>query len=88
MLRIKPYTADEWKLIERKGFVRFYGGFIFGSMIVFFLVFGVLDFLVNYDHQSELVRVGVLTALVFAPTAGLAMWFAMKSRFRNSERAG
>ena len=88
MIRIKPYRADEWQAIERQGFMKFYLEFIAGSLLVFFLVFSLLDFVLNFSSQSDLMVTGVLSALVFAPTSGIAMWFACRARFRAGKSSG
>ena len=83
MIRVRPYQAAEWQEIERQGFVKFYLEFIAGSLLVFFLVFSLLDFVINFSQQSDLMVTGLLSALVFAPTSGVVMWFALRARFRS-----
>ena len=84
MFRLKAYSAEEWSEIERRGFAAFLMAFGIDSLVVFWLVFSVLNFLVYFDHQTDLMRTGALSALVLAPISSITVWLAVRKRFRGN----
>lgn len=86
MFRIRPYSAEEWAQVEKQGFARFYITYTLESLAVFIFVFAVIDFLVYFDRQTDLMLAGVLSAVIFAPTSTLFLWYSLNKKFRNPER--
>ena len=87
MLRIRPYSAQEWAEIERQGFARYYWNYILETFVVGIAIFAAINFLVYLDQQTNLMVAGFLAVLVFAPTSGIGMWFLLKSKFRKSRHS-
>ncbi|MFM1895488.1 MAG: hypothetical protein RLZZ385_562 [Pseudomonadota bacterium] len=86
MLRLKPYTAEEWADIERQGFARYYWNYIVETFVVVIAIFAAINFVVYFDRQTELMVAGFLSVLVFAPTSGIGMWYMLKAKFHKAGR--
>jgi hypothetical protein len=82
MYRLKPYSRKEWEEIEPQGFFRFYLEYIVDTMILGLALFAVLDLIVNFGQQTELMQMGYLMAVVFPLVGGLLLWGLLKRKYR------
>jgi len=84
VIRLRPYTEKEFGEIEKKGFSKFFWGYSLESLIVFYLVFNVINFIVYFEQQTDLMKTGAMSSIVLAPASSFFIWFVLKSKFRKS----
>ncbi|MEX0618874.1 MAG: hypothetical protein WDZ76_06820 [Pseudohongiellaceae bacterium] len=79
-----PITAQEWQEIRKKGFLRFYLDFVVSTAIIGIAVFAVVDYLVNYGQQTELMTTGMISCAIVALSGGVFMWLFLKRKFAKA----
>jgi len=84
VIRLRPYTEKEFGEIEKKGFSKFFWGYSFESLFVFYLVFSVINFVIYFEQQTDLMKTGVMSSIVLAPASSLFIWLVLKNKFRKS----
>lgn len=81
MYRLRPYSQQEWRQIEINGFLRFFLDYVVETMILGIAIFAIVNLLVNYAEQTELMQIGFVISVLFPPFSGVFLWRLLKRKF-------
>ena len=76
-----PVNAEQWNEIRSRGFFNFYLEYIVSTAAIGIVVFSLVNFLVYYEQQTYLMRLGIIWSGVFPPIWGAVTWQLLKRRY-------